>query len=146
MIIWPRDTRTCHDRGDLQRAMVTLVGAPMMGLGACADVGRRTGMYCTLPPSHSAHLRTRPYPTRSITTQAGTTRAVKPRLMMHFFSSVMVAVFLLALSRYFLLADGEAKRSGVWTLPTLFCFPLCTSTNIHRAHRSRIAVWPMSFI
>jgi MCP family monocarboxylic acid transporter-like MFS transporter 10 len=77
-------------------AMMTLMGAPMMALGESADVGRRTGMYFTVlslgalagpPISGAINHATRGYTAVGIF--AG--------------SSVMAALFLLALSRYFIL-------------------------------------------
>ena len=53
-IIWPYTRGTAAlvtiavTYGASASAMVTLVSAPMMALGECADVGRRTGMYFTV--------------------------------------------------------------------------------------------------
>ena len=53
-IVWPHTRGTAAlvtiavAYGASSSAMVALIGAPMMALGECADVGRRTGMYLTI--------------------------------------------------------------------------------------------------
>jgi hypothetical protein len=53
-IIWPYTRGTAAlvtiavTYGASSSAMVALIGAPMMALGDCADVGRRTGMFFTI--------------------------------------------------------------------------------------------------
>jgi MCP family monocarboxylic acid transporter-like MFS transporter 10 len=53
-IIWPYTRGTAAlvtisvTYGASSSAMVALIGAPMMALGGCADVGRRTGMFFTI--------------------------------------------------------------------------------------------------
>jgi len=82
--------------------MMALIGAPMMALGDYADVGRRTGMYLTiasvgelagLPISGAINHLTGGY------------------IGVGFFagSSMIVGVFLLALSRYFVLGRWIGK-------------------------------------
>ncbi|KAI9432733.1 MFS general substrate transporter [Lactarius indigo] len=83
-------------------AMVTLMGAPMMALGDSADVGRRMGMYFTIisfgalagPPISGAI-----YHTTGGYTAVGIFAG----------GSVMVAVVLLVLSRYFVLGGWRGK-------------------------------------
>jgi MCP family monocarboxylic acid transporter-like MFS transporter 10 len=53
-IIWPHTRGTAAlitiavTSGASSSAMAALIGAPMMALGDCADVGRRTGMFLTI--------------------------------------------------------------------------------------------------
>ncbi|KAN0141818.1 MFS general substrate transporter [Lactarius tabidus] len=88
--------------GAASGAMVTLMGAPMMALGDSADVGRRTGMYFSIisvgalagpPISGAIELTTGRY--IGVGIFAG--------------CSVMVGVFLLTLSRYFVLGGWRGK-------------------------------------
>jgi len=82
--------------------MMTLMGAPMMAFGESADVGRRTGMYFTIvslgalagPPISGAIQHTTGGYT-AVGIFAG--------------CSVMVAVFLLVLFRYFVLGGWRGK-------------------------------------
>ncbi|KAI9454244.1 MFS general substrate transporter [Lactarius psammicola] len=107
-LIWPYTRGTAAlftlagTYGASSGAMVTLMGAPMMALGESADVGRRTGMYFTIvslgalagpPISGAIYHITGGYTAVGIF--AG--------------CSVMVAVFLLGLSRYFIPGGWRGK-------------------------------------
>jgi len=108
IIIWPYTRGTAAlvtiavTYGASSSAMITLIGAPMMALGDCANVGRRTGMYLTIiaigalsgtPISGAINHHTGGY--TGVGLFAG--------------SSVIVGVFLLVLSRYFVLGRWKGK-------------------------------------
>ncbi|KAI9464986.1 MFS general substrate transporter [Lactarius psammicola] len=107
-IIWPYTRGTAAlvtvavTYGATSSAMVTLIGAPMMALGDCADVGRRTGMYLTI-----ISLGALAGPPISGAINHSTSGYIAVGIFAG--SSVIVGVFLLALSRYFVLGRWRGK-------------------------------------
>ncbi|KAI9459461.1 MFS general substrate transporter [Lactarius psammicola] len=83
-------------------AMVTLMTVPIMALGESADVGRRTGMYLTII---SLGLLAGPPISGAINHMTGGYTAVG----IFAGCSVMAAVFLLVLSRYFVLGGWSLR-------------------------------------
>lgn len=107
-LIWPYTHGTAAlftlvgTYGAASGAMVTLMGAPMMALGESADVGRRTGMYFTI-----ISLGALAGPPISGAIEHSTGRYTAVGIFAG--CSVMVAVFLLTLSRYFVLGGWRGK-------------------------------------
>ncbi|KAF8272785.1 MFS general substrate transporter [Lactarius quietus] len=107
-IIWPYTRGTAGlvtisvTYGVSSSAFVALIGAPMMALGDYADVGRRTGMYLTVA---SLGALAGPPISGAINHHTG------GYIWVGFFagSLVIVGVFLLALSRYFVLGGWRGK-------------------------------------
>lgn len=107
-LIWPYTRGTAAlvtvavTYGASSSAMVALAGAPMMALGDCADVGRRTGMYYTIV---SLAIVAGPPISGAINHYTGGYTAVG----IFAGSSVVVGTFLLALSKYFVLGRWGGK-------------------------------------
>ncbi|KAF8272784.1 MFS general substrate transporter [Lactarius quietus] len=107
-IIWPYTRGTAGlvtisvTYGVSSSAFLALVGAPMMALGGYADVGRRTGMYLT---AASLGVLAGPPISGAINHHTG------GYIWVGFFagSSLIAGVFLLAVSRYFVLDKWRGK-------------------------------------
>ncbi|KAI9446197.1 MFS general substrate transporter [Lactarius indigo] len=107
-LVWPYTRGTAAlftiavTYGTSSGAMVTLMGVPMIALGESADVGRRTGMYFTIV---SLGALAGPPISGAINHSTGGYTAVG----IFAGCSVMIAVFLLVLSRYFVLGGWRGK-------------------------------------